>query len=199
MWWLEQKTISKEDMGEGFFPHQTLRKLTIITAIILLTIASPLLTPLGVKAYTILLLIPLLARLTALDATYHILADIYTLPLILIGLAIAPYMEGQTFLNALYGAGAGFIFTTAFALLAMFLKGGTIGIGGGDIKLITAIGAWVGLWHLPFVLSLAFFLSLAVSFTLPKGKPIPMGPGLIAAFWLFFLYGESIYTLIFQS
>ena len=199
MWWLEEKTISKEDMGEGFLPHNTLTKLTFITAIILLAIASPLLTSVGFKAYIILLLIPLLARLTALDATYHVLADIYTLPLIVIGLAVAPYMEGQTFLNALYGAGAAFVFTTAFALLAMFLKGGNIGIGGGDIKLITAIGAWVGLWHLPFVLSLAFFLSLAISFSLPRGKPIPMGPGLIAAFWLFLLFGESIYTLIFQS
>lgn len=60
-----------------------------------------------------------------------------TLPTFLLGLACSAWLGGREGLGAsLLGAGLGFV-----ALVAFFAMGG---VGAGDVKLLTAVGAWLG-------------------------------------------------------
>jgi prepilin peptidase CpaA len=57
-----------------------------------------------------------------------------TLPAIVVGLLVSPFTVGLP--TSLLGA------ATGFSLLALFFALG--GVGAGDVKLLTAIGAWLG-------------------------------------------------------
>ncbi|HEY3824774.1 MAG TPA: A24 family peptidase [Bryobacteraceae bacterium] len=72
-----------------------------------------------------------------LDVRFRKIPNALTIPLMLAGLAEAYFgHHGITFSHALLGCLAGFALTFAqFALGAL---------GGGDLKLITAVGAWFG-------------------------------------------------------
>lgn len=93
----------------------------------------------------------LLLTLAALDAQYHWLPDRLTLILAVIGLAASAVVDNPDFLNRLIGGFTGFF--------ALFLIGwgyrllrGREGLGGGDPKLLGAIGCWLGWSALPLVI-----------------------------------------------
>lgn len=79
----------------------------------------------------------LLALMTATDFEQYMLFDAMTLPLALIGAARA----WQTNLDLLDGAAAALIGGGVFFVLALASKGA---LGGGDVKLIAALGLWFG-------------------------------------------------------
>ncbi|MEO7826501.1 MAG: prepilin peptidase, partial [Allosphingosinicella sp.] len=60
----------------------------------------------------------------------------------------------------LFGAAAGFASLYLIGRLYRALRGRD-GLGGGDPKLLGAIGAWLGLMHIPFVLVGAGLIGLA--------------------------------------
>jgi leader peptidase (prepilin peptidase)/N-methyltransferase len=64
---------------------------------------------------------------------------------------------------------------------------GTEGLGGGDIKLLGAGGAWVGWQALPWILLMSSVGALA--FSVASGRTVahdrvPFGPFLAAALWV---------------
>lgn len=85
------------------------------------------------------------------DFTKNMLYDAITLPIILSGLVYAS--ANGTLIEALTGAGALF---TVYFMLAMFAGG----VGGGDIKLATGVGAWFGLWGGIYVLLIASAMAI---------------------------------------
>lgn len=99
--------------------------------------------------------------LAALDIEHQWLPDRLTLPLLVAGLPVAWIGIGPPLDDRLIGAVAG------FALLALIgwsyerLRGRE-GLGGGDPKLLGAIGAWLGWQSLPLVLVGAGLIGLAV-------------------------------------
>jgi leader peptidase (prepilin peptidase)/N-methyltransferase len=97
--------------------------------------------------------------LAALDVEYQWLPDRLTLPLIPAGLAVAWLGIGPSLEERLIGAAAGFL---ALALIAFAYRRlrGREGLGGGDPKLLAAIGAWLGWQQLPFVMLGAGLLGL---------------------------------------
>ena len=99
--------------------------------------------------------------LAALDVEHHWLPDRLTLPLIPAGLAVAWIGIGPSLESRLIGAAAGF---AVLALLAVGYRAlrKREGLGGGDPKLLAAIGAWLGWQQLPFVLLGAGLIGLAV-------------------------------------
>lgn len=101
-----------------------------------------------------------LLLIAALDLEHHWLPDRLTLPLILAGLAVAMLGIGPAAIDRLIGAVAGFAVLAAIAWLYRRLRG-RIGLGGGDPKLLAALGAWLGWQQLPFVLLGASLLGLA--------------------------------------
>jgi leader peptidase (prepilin peptidase)/N-methyltransferase len=97
--------------------------------------------------------------LAALDVEYQWLPDRLTLPLAAAGLAVAALGIGPPMADRMIGAGAGYVALAAIAWLYRSLRGRE-GLGGGDPKMLAAIGAWLGWVQLPFVLLLAGLLGL---------------------------------------
>ena len=98
--------------------------------------------------------------LAALDVEHHWLPDRLTLPLIPAGLAAAAIGIGPSLTDRAIGAAAGFLVLATIRLAYRKLRGRE-GLGGGDPKLLAAIGAWLGWMQLPFVLLGAGLIGLA--------------------------------------
>jgi leader peptidase (prepilin peptidase)/N-methyltransferase len=98
--------------------------------------------------------------LAALDAEHQWLPDRLTLPLIPAGLLAAWTGIGPELEQRLIGAAAGYA-TLLLIGWAYRAARGRDGLGGGDPKLLAAIGAWLGWVQLPFVLLGAGLLGLA--------------------------------------
>ena len=137
-----------------------------------------------------------LLALAILDIEHFWLPDRLTLPLLaaglLIGLAVAPPLPAR-----LIGAVTGFLALAALAAGYKALTGRT-GLGGGDPKLLAAIGAWLGWAALPLVLLLAASLGLGlVALDRLRGRPVtrqtrvPLGALMAAAAWPLWLTGLS--------
>lgn len=91
-----------------------------------------------------------LVALIMLDAEHFWLPDKLVLPLGVVGLLVGTAGIGIGLNDRLYGAVGGFL---SFELIRMTyrLSRGREGLGGGDPKLLGAIGAWLGWQVLPFV------------------------------------------------
>lgn len=112
----------------------------------------------------------LLLALAALDVTEFWLPDNLTMALAVAGLAAtavaAPGVEDRLIGGV---AGVASLWTIAFAYRRLR---GREGMGGGDPKLLGAIGLWVGWAMLPFVLLLACLAGLAaVAVDRLRGRP----------------------------
>lgn len=121
------------------------------------------------------------------------LPDRITLPLLWLGLFLASINHnplGLDLQHALWGAMAGYLtfwlMATGFRLVT-----GRDGLGGGDTKLLAALGAWLGGLALPQLLLMSSLLGLLIAlwFRLRKGEQgeFPFGPALAASglilFW----------------
>lgn len=129
--------------------------------------------------------------LSVIDLELMIIPDRFSLGLIVLGLAFAwlnPNFSGggwSRFLESLLGAGVGFFGTLAVALLGyvMFRKEA---MGGGDVKLMGGIGAFIGWQGVITTIVFASALGLVYSVFLMifkgkgKGDAIPFGPFLSA-------------------
>lgn len=98
--------------------------------------------------------------LAALDLEEQWLPDILTLPLIPAGLVAAMFAIGPALEDRVIGAAAGFAVLWLVGLCYKWLRARQ-GLGGGDPKLLAAIGAWLGWQHLPLVLLGAGLIGLA--------------------------------------
>ena len=119
------------------------------------------------------------------DSTW--LPDSLTQPLVWGGLiAAALGWSGQPLLQALMGAVLGYLSLWSVATVFQWITGQE-GMGGGDFKLLAALGAWMGpLLLIPLVLMASILgvlvgLILRARGELREGRYIPFGPFLIAA------------------
>lgn len=113
-----------------------------------------------------------LLLIAALDVEHHWLPDRLTLPLSPAGLAVGWLGIGPKLGDRAIGAGLGFAALWLIAAGYRRLRG-RAGMGGGDPKLIAALGAWLGWQQLPLLLLGAGLLGLAaVGATLLRGAPV---------------------------
>jgi leader peptidase (prepilin peptidase)/N-methyltransferase len=127
--------------------------------------------------------------LAALDIEHHWLPDRLTLPLIPAGLLVAWIGVGPGVEERLFGAAAGYL-SLELIRLGYRAARGREGLGGGDPKLLAALGAWLGWPSLPFVMVGAGLAGLAaVAAMRLRGKAIaadhrlPLGTLLALAAW----------------
>ena len=92
-----------------------------------------------------------LLLIALLDLEHHWLPDLLTLPLIPLGFLAGWAGFGPGLVDRLAGAAIGWAALAAIAFAYRRLRGRE-GLGGGDPKLLAAIGAWLGVFQLPFVL-----------------------------------------------
>ena len=124
-----------------------------------------------------------------LDLERQWLPDRLTLPLIPLGLLAAWAGFGPPPIERAIGAAAGWAALFLIALLYRRLRGRE-GMGGGDPKLLGALGAWVGAWYLPVILLGAGLFGLgAVLLMRLRGEEVsgssrlPLGTLMILAAW----------------
>jgi leader peptidase (prepilin peptidase)/N-methyltransferase len=98
--------------------------------------------------------------IAAMDLEHEWLPDRLTWPLLAAGLGAAWGGFGPSLESRLIGAAAGFASLFLIARLYRALRGRE-GLGGGDPKLLAAIGAWLGWTQLPFVLVGAGLIGIA--------------------------------------
>lgn len=143
----------------------------------------------------------ILIALITLDAEHYWLPDKLTLPLLLIGLGTGLAGIDPAFVDRLLGGTGGYLSLATIAFSYKRLRGRD-GLGGGDPKLLGAIGAWLGWQWLPMVLLGASGVGLLyVGFRALRGKPmaatdrLPLGALMaFAAFpiWIYSQYDRAI-------
>jgi prepilin signal peptidase PulO-like enzyme (type II secretory pathway) len=132
--------------------------------------------------------------LMAFDLRYRVLPDMLTLPTAALGLLAAALtsdytgLDWQTAAMGCFGAGAAlWLLQHGFRWLR-----GIDGLGGGDVKLAAAMGAWLGPIGCAFAIAVAALGALVVEVAIglvrhgridPKRR-IPFGAYLCGAFWL---------------
>ncbi len=151
-------------------------------------------TPELVKA---LLLISLLVPITFIDLEFQIIPDCFSLGGLVCGLAGSFWWGDVTWLEALLGALGGWLSLWLVAT-GYYLATRREGMGGGDLKLLAMLGAFLG-WRalLPIILlsSLAGAV-IGVGLMLARGQDgryaIPFGPFLAAGGLLYLFWGPQL-------
>ncbi len=142
----------------------------------------------------------LLIAMSGIDARTTLLPDSLTLPLLWIGLIASTFGWTVPMEQALWGAAVGYLSLWS-VFWAFKLLTGKDGMGQGDFKLLAALGAWCGLESiLPIVLISASLGAIIGSLWLAaRGRdhatPIPFGPFLALAGWVYFLFGAEIQSV----
>jgi leader peptidase (prepilin peptidase)/N-methyltransferase len=147
-----------------------------------------------------------LIALTFIDLDHQLLPDCLTLPLLWLGLlasltgwASPAHSLPVDPVNAITGAVLGYL--SLWAVYHAFrLLTGKEGMGYGDFKLLSALGAWLGARMLLPIVLLAALVGALVGIALiltrrhRRGAPMPFGPFLAAAGWLALMWGPQIVT-----
>ena len=144
-----------------------------------------------------LLLTWTLIALSGIDFRTQLLPDQLTFPLLWMGLVLALLPMFVTAPSAIIGAAIGYLSLWSVYWLFKLLTGKE-GMGYGDFKLLAALGAWMGpLSLLPIILlsSLVGALvggSLIVLRRHQREVPMPFGPFIAAAGWIWFVTGDGL-------
>lgn len=135
----------------------------------------------GIEGLGWAILLWFLITLAVLDYRHFWLPDPLTLPLAFLGFTLATWVNGVPLADRVAGALAGYGGLMAVRLAYLRLRGRE-GMGGGDPKLLGALGAWMGWQVLPFILLIASATALAlVLWDKARGRavthatPIPLG------------------------
>lgn len=114
-----------------------------------------------IKGLLVLIFVLSLITLAMIDFKCHLLPDVITLPLLWLGLVINSFSYFTSLENALWGAVLGYgILWFVYWFYKIIRK--IDGLGFGDFKLLSAIGAWLGVNFLLPTLLIASFSALII-------------------------------------
>ncbi|WP_373752876.1 prepilin peptidase [Neisseria weixii] len=139
----------------------------------------------------------MLIALTFIDYDTQYLPDSLTLPLVWLGLLYNFNGAFTTLQSAVLGAVCGYMSLWLLCYVYKLLTG-KIGMGGGDFKLLAALGAWLGVGVLPVLVFMAALIGIigALLSRVGKGQQFAFGPSLAVAGWVIFIANEPIHQLI---
>ncbi len=135
--------------------------------------------------------------ITVIDLYHQIIPDVISLPGVGVGLLSSLIIPQITFFNSLFGIllGGGSLFLVATGYQWLFKREG---MGGGDVKLLAMIGAFLG-WKaviLTILLSSLIGSIIGIIVIALKGKDfkyaIPFGPFLSLGATISLFYGQNI-------
>lgn len=138
----------------------------------------------------------MLVALAFIDADTQYLPDQLTLPLIWLGLIFNINGSFVPLASAVWGAVCGYMSLWLLCYIYKILTGKT-GMGGGDFKLLAALGAWLGVGILPVLVFMAALIGIiaAVVMKIAKGQEFAFGPSLAVAGWVIFIANEQVLSL----
>jgi leader peptidase (prepilin peptidase)/N-methyltransferase len=138
-----------------------------------------------------------------IDIHHQIIPDVISLPGIAIGFCFSFFSSFVNWLDSLIGVLAGGGILYAIALLYYLLRKQE-GMGGGDIKLLAMIGAFLGWQSLPFVIFASSItgsvIGLLAMQTQKNGANtrIPFGPFLSCSALAYLFFRQDIFRLFFR-
>lgn len=143
----------------------------------------------------------LLLIISVIDLYHQIIPDELSLSGLVIGFVACFALKDITWIDSLLGilAGGGIFFAVAYGYEKF---SGREGLGGGDIKLLAMIGAWLGVHSILLTIVLSSFLGavVGVSLMLFKGKnfrmAIPFGPFLAVGALIYLFWGPQLQILL---
>ena len=147
-----------------------------------------------------------LVALTAIDLEHRLLPDAITLPGTILGLLLSLVLPQLSFPEAAAGALVGA--ALFYGIGRLYEKwAGRRGMGGGDVKMMAMIGAFLGLGALPLVIlvsaglgTLTGLIRVLVKGSGPRGQwrtiSLPYGPFLAAGAWCYLFWGERLLDLL---
>ena len=132
-----------------------------------------------------------------IDLEHQLIPDVISIPGIIAGFVLSLFFNHVTWIDSLAGiiTGGGILLIVAVVFEVLRKKEG---MGGGDVKLLAMIGAWLGWKAIPFVIiassltgSIAGIAAMALS---GKGlqTKIPFGPFLALGAILYIFFGKVL-------
>lgn len=141
---------------------------------------------------------------TWIDWDHQIIPDVITLPGIILGFVCASFLLSTGWMNSLIGilVGGGVLLALAWASPFLF---GKEGMGGGDIKFLAMVGAFLG-WKaallalmLASIVGAVIGVGLLLTKVMERGQYIPFGPYLALGSVIAMLWGPEIWNWYFQG
>lgn len=138
-----------------------------------------------------------LVVITFIDLEHQIIPDVISLPGIVIGFAASFILPWLGWKNSLIGIliGGGSLLIVAYGYQFLTKKEG---MGGGDIKLLAMMGAFLGWRSVPFIIFIASLVGSIIGVTLmvvqkkDSKLAIPFGPFLAISAILYIFFGKEI-------
>jgi leader peptidase (prepilin peptidase) / N-methyltransferase len=137
--------------------------------------------------------------ITFIDLDHRIIPDVISLPGIVVGIALS--LRHDPWLGALLDSVLGVLFGGGI-LLAVAIgyekATGREGMGGGDVKLLAMIGAFLGWMSIPFTLLISSLTGSVVGLSLmwwtgsDSKYAIPFGPFLAVGALAYLFYGDEL-------
>jgi len=156
-------------------------------------------TTYGISFQYLLLLLfsATLVTISFIDLDHRIIPDLLSLPGVAAGWAVSLFPWSVYWLDSLIGtvAGGGSLYLVATVYERVT---GREGMGGGDIKLLAMIGAWMGWQALPLIVLIASLTGAVIGsvFILCAGEGyrfrIPFGPFLSSGALLYLFFGQDL-------
>ncbi len=138
-----------------------------------------------------------LVTISFIDLDHQIIPNIISLPGILAGLVVSIVFEHvlwlDSFIGIIVGGGALYLIGWGYEFIT-----GKEGIGGGDVKLLAMIGAWLGWRPLALIVLMSSLVGIIIGsvFLLMSGKGlrsrIPFGPFLSIGSLLYLFFGREL-------
>jgi leader peptidase (prepilin peptidase)/N-methyltransferase len=152
---------------------------------------------LSYQYFLFLLFVATLVTIAFIDLHHKIIPDVLSLPGILVGWAASFVLGHISWSDSLIGmiGGGGTLFVIAFGYAHIT---GKEGMGGGDIKLLAMIGAWMGWRPLPLIVLISSLTGAVAgtAFLFLAGKGlrarIPFGPFLSLGALVYLFFGPEL-------
>lgn len=146
-----------------------------------------------------LIFISALIVVSFIDIEFQIIPDVISIPLIALGVVFTVFFhDGSEMLSGLWRSLTGILVGGGCLLLVSILSKG--GMGGGDIKLNAAVGAWIG-WKASlltiFIGSLAGSIIGLIILKKTGNRKIAFGPFLALGALVSLFWGEKIINFYF--
>ncbi len=158
---------------------------------------------LSIEYIAYLAFISSLIVITFIDLRHMIIPDIISIPGIIAGIVSSIILPHIHIIDSIIGLVAGGGSFYLIALIFLNIKGKE-GMGGGDIKLIAMIGAWMGWRPLPIVVLISSIMGIIIGggALLVSGeglkKRIPFGPFLSMGAIIYLLFKEPILSFLYR-
>ena len=138
-----------------------------------------------------------LVVVTFIDIAHQIIPDEISLPGIVLGFILSFFMKDPGWRNSLMGIllGGGSLLFVAYAYYWLTKKDG---MGGGDIKLLAMMGAFLGWISIPFIIFVSSLVGSVVGISLMSLRnqdsklALPFGPYLAFSAVLYIFFGQDL-------